>query len=90
MLMLLLMKYLTVGLEILLQTRLGNTFGSMKVWVGSFLMNVGFTMFAERKIYARLHGEKARHFHAIIGYRALEESVKNYGPEHPLTNLVPK
>jgi leukotriene-A4 hydrolase len=59
-----------------------------KTWE-HFWLNEGFTVYAERKIYGKMHGEKARHFHAIIGYRSLQESVNQFGAENPLTNLVP-
>jgi leukotriene-A4 hydrolase len=64
-----------------------------------FWLNVGFTMFVERKILARLHsaseeatdavGEQHRHFHALIGANALRDSVERYGAAHPFTALVP-
>ncbi|KAJ3082256.1 putative leukotriene A-4 hydrolase (LTA-4 hydrolase) (Leukotriene A(4) hydrolase), partial [Quaeritorhiza haematococci] len=43
-----------------------------------FWLNEGFTVFIERKIIGRLHGEPSRHFSAIIGLKALEESVDHF------------
>eukprot|EP00124_Ichthyophonus_hoferi_P000730 Ihof_evm14s29 gene=Ihof_evmTU14s29 len=53
-----------------------------------FWLNEGFTVFVERKIISRMYGEKHRHFHAIIGYHNLEESVNRMGHDNPLTQLV--
>lgn len=46
-------------------------------------------MFIERKIMGRLHGEKQSEFDAIIGWRALEEDIKLFGEDNPLTALQP-
>ena len=43
-----------------------------------FWLNEGFTVFIERKIAGRLHGEATRQFNAIIGYKALKESVDHF------------
>ncbi|KAJ3409863.1 hypothetical protein HDU80_008933 [Chytriomyces hyalinus] len=43
-----------------------------------FWLNEGFTMFVERRIVSRLHGEPARHFSALLGVKALQESVDHY------------
>ncbi|KAJ3228486.1 hypothetical protein HK099_000041 [Clydaea vesicula] len=40
-----------------------------------FWLNEGFTVFIERKIVEKLHGKKASHFSAILGYYHLKESV---------------
>merc|ERR550519_2614745 len=56
-----------------------------------FWLNEGFTVFTERKIVGRLHGEPARHFSAILRWRDLEETINNvFGPTNPFTALVPK
>jgi len=56
-----------------------------------FWLNEGFTVFTERKIVGRMHGEPARHFSAILRWKDLEETVNvNLGPTNPLTALVPK
>eukprot|EP00118_Oscarella_pearsei_P010672 m.66744 g.66744 ORF g.66744 m.66744 type:complete len:616 (+) comp35408_c0_seq2:224-2071(+) len=55
-----------------------------------FWMNEGFTVFLERKIASRLADEKARHFAYIGGWKTLQESVNQFGADHPFTTLVPK
>lgn len=40
-----------------------------------FWLNEGFTVFVERKILAKLYGEKARHFAAIGGLKDLKDAV---------------
>jgi len=55
-----------------------------------FWLNEGFTVFTERKILGRMRGEQMRHFHAILGWRDLEEAVMSqFGPTHAFTALVP-
>lgn len=53
-----------------------------------FWLNEGWTVWGERKITAKLHGPAAEDFSALIGWRALEESVDNFGAEHEFTKLV--
>ncbi|KAJ1567804.1 Leukotriene A-4 hydrolase, partial [Cladochytrium tenue] len=57
-----------------------------------FWLNEGFTKCVERKIISRMHGEAHRHFSAIIGEKALRESIKEFEkagrPE--FTHLCPK
>ncbi|KAI8920600.1 peptidase family M1-domain-containing protein [Entophlyctis helioformis] len=49
-----------------------------------FWLNEGFTVFIERKIVSRLHGEPSRHFSSIIGFKALKESVDHFDEiKHP-------
>eukprot|EP00339_Tiarina_fusa_P021910 CAMPEP_0117006132 /NCGR_PEP_ID=MMETSP0472-20121206/6474_1 /TAXON_ID=693140 ORGANISM="Tiarina fusus, Strain LIS" /NCGR_SAMPLE_ID=MMETSP0472 /ASSEMBLY_ACC=CAM_ASM_000603 /LENGTH=631 /DNA_ID=CAMNT_0004707519 /DNA_START=1 /DNA_END=1896 /DNA_ORIENTATION=- len=55
-----------------------------------FWLNEGFTVFTERKIYARLGGEPERHFDYILGNNDLINSIKLFGEDHPFTALVPK
>ncbi|KAJ3211256.1 Leukotriene A-4 hydrolase [Dinochytrium kinnereticum] len=43
-----------------------------------FWLNEGFTVCIERKIMGRLHGEPERHFSAIIGNQALNETIKQF------------
>ncbi|KAL2912780.1 Leucyl aminopeptidase yscIV [Polyrhizophydium stewartii] len=43
-----------------------------------FWLNEGFTVFIERKILGRLHGEATRHFDAIIGFGELKDAVERY------------
>ncbi|CAE7173705.1 hypothetical protein PTNB73_02532 [Pyrenophora teres f. teres] len=53
-----------------------------------FWLNEGWTTYLERRIAAAIHGEAHRHFSAIIGWKALEQSIENYGADHPYTKLV--
>ncbi|KAF1925208.1 leukotriene A-4 hydrolase [Didymella exigua CBS 183.55] len=53
-----------------------------------FWLNEGWTTYLERRIQAYIHGEAHRHFSAIIGWKALEESIERYGAEHEYTKLV--
>ncbi|KAL4781923.1 leukotriene A-4 hydrolase [Aspergillus varians] len=54
-----------------------------------FWLNEGWTVYLERRILATIHGEKYRHFSAIIGWKALGDSVEHYGHCHEFTKLVP-
>ncbi|KAI9269391.1 peptidase family M1-domain-containing protein [Sporodiniella umbellata] len=54
-----------------------------------FWLNEGWTVFIERKIAARLHGEPERQFSSIIGWKALKESVELFGETSPATVLKP-
>lgn len=55
-----------------------------------FWLNEGHTMYLERKILSKLHGEAYRDFSAVIGWNDLKESVKAYGKEEEFfTALVP-
>ncbi|CAG8832016.1 15949_t:CDS:10, partial [Gigaspora margarita] len=58
-------------------------------WEHSWL-NEGWTVFIERKIMGRLHGEATAEFNAIIGWRALEQDIELFGENNPLTALTPK
>ncbi|OAL03456.1 leukotriene A-4 hydrolase [Phaeosphaeriaceae sp. SRC1lsM3a] len=53
-----------------------------------FWLNEGWTTYLERRIQAAIHGEEHRHFSAIIGWKALEESIERYGKDHEYTKLV--
>jgi len=56
-----------------------------------FWLNEGFTVFTERKIVGLMHGEPARHFSAILGWKDLEETIKVVlGETNPYTALNPK
>ena len=67
-------------------------------WTGNLVTNLnfehfwlseGFTMFVERKILGRLHGEEYRDFSAILRWKLLTEIVeKDFGSDHPFTSLV--
>jgi leukotriene-A4 hydrolase len=54
-----------------------------------FWLNEGFTMFLERKILAKLHGEGWRQFNSHIGLADLRESVAQFGGDGPETALIP-
>ncbi|KAI9319681.1 peptidase family M1-domain-containing protein [Dichotomocladium elegans] len=54
-----------------------------------FWLNEGWTVFVERKIISHLRGELERQFSAIIGWKALKESVKLFGDNSPATVLNP-
>lgn len=54
-----------------------------------FWLNEGFTMFLERKILSRVHGEPFRQFDSLLGLNELKEDIKHLGQESPLTCLVP-
>ena len=49
----------------------------------------GFTVFLERKIIGRLHGEQALQFHAANGYLSLLDTIHQIGETHNFTALVP-
>lgn len=53
-----------------------------------FWLNEGWTTYLERRIQAVVHGEPHRDFSAIIGWKALEDSVKLFGEDHEFTKLV--
>ncbi|KAI5299195.1 hypothetical protein KEM56_003448 [Ascosphaera pollenicola] len=53
-----------------------------------FWLNEGWTTYLERRIMAAVHGEAHRHFSAIIGWKALVDSVERYGSDHDFTKLV--
>lgn len=53
-----------------------------------FWLNEGWTTYLERRIQGAIHGEAHRDFSAIIGWKALEESIERYGKEHPYTKLI--
>ncbi|PGH14820.1 leukotriene A-4 hydrolase [Helicocarpus griseus UAMH5409] len=53
-----------------------------------FWLNEGWTTYLERRILAAVHGEPYRHFSAIIGWKALTESVERYGNDHEFTKLI--
>lgn len=53
-----------------------------------FWLNEGWTTYLERRIAGFVHGEEHRHLSAIIGWKALEESIKLYGEDHEYTKLV--
>jgi len=55
-----------------------------------FWLNEGHTMYLERKILSKLHGEAYRDFSAIIGWNDLNAAIEAYGKEDEnFTALVP-
>ncbi|KAI9743973.1 MAG: hypothetical protein M1818_002707 [Claussenomyces sp. TS43310] len=53
-----------------------------------FWLNEGWTTYLERRIQAAVHGEPHRDFSAIIGWKALEDSIALFGADHEFTKLV--
>ncbi|KAE9976386.1 hypothetical protein EG328_002655 [Venturia inaequalis] len=53
-----------------------------------FWLNEGWTTYLERRIQAEIHGEPHRDFSAIIGWKALEDSITMYGEDHEFTKLI--
>ena len=54
-----------------------------------FWLNEGWTTYLERRIQAAIHGEPHRDFSAIIGWKALTDSIRLYGEDHEYTKLIP-
>ena len=55
------------------------------------VLMIGWTMFLERKITGRMHGNEFAEFNAILGWKALKDSMDQYGEdEHGFTQLVTK
>ena len=53
-----------------------------------FWLNEGWTTYLERRIQAAVHGEPHRDFSAIIGWKALQDSVAQFRETHEFTQLV--
>jgi len=54
-----------------------------------FWLNEGWTTYLERRLQAAIHGhDKYRDFSAIIGWKALVDSVDRYGHDHEFTKLI--
>lgn len=53
-----------------------------------FWLNEGWTTYLERRLQAAVHGEPHRDFSAIIGWKALEDSVTQFGAAHEFTKMV--
>ena len=53
-----------------------------------FWLNEGWTTYLERRIQAGLHGEPHRSFSAIIGWKALTDSIEFFGEDHEFTKMV--
>jgi leukotriene A-4 hydrolase/aminopeptidase len=52
-----------------------------------FWLNEGWTVFIERKILGRLHGEPARQFASLLGVKELQKDIDLFGADNPLTAL---
>ena len=53
-----------------------------------FWLNEGWTTYLERRLQAAAHGEPYRDFSAVIGWKALQDSVRQFGETHEFTKLV--
>ena len=53
-----------------------------------FWLNEGWTTYLERRLQAAVHGEAHRDFSAIIGWKSLQDSVKQFGDSHEFTKMV--
>ncbi len=54
-----------------------------------FWLNEGWTTYLERRIQAAVHGADAwRDFSAIIGQKALKDSIDQFGEHHEYTKLI--
>uniref|UniRef100_A0A8C8VR17 Leukotriene A(4) hydrolase n=1 Tax=Pelusios castaneus TaxID=367368 RepID=A0A8C8VR17_9SAUR len=54
-----------------------------------FWLNEGHTVYLERRIAGRLFGEQFRQFHALGGWRELQNTINTLGDKNPFTNLIP-
>lgn len=54
-----------------------------------FWLNEGWTTYLERRIQATVHGSDAyRDFSSIIGWKALSDSIAQFGEDHEFTKLI--
>lgn len=54
-----------------------------------FWLNEGWTTYLERRIQAIVHGgDQWRDFSAIIGWKALSDSIEQFGVDHEFTKLI--
>lgn len=55
-----------------------------------FWLNEGWTQYLERRLQAAMHGsDEHRDFSAIIGWKALSDSIAQFGEDHNFTKLIP-
>ena len=55
-----------------------------------FWLNEGWTTYLERRLQAAIHGgDKHRDFSAIIGWKALSDSIAQFGEDHDFTKMIP-
>lgn len=52
-----------------------------------YWLNEGWTVYLERRIIAAVHGESHFDFSAVLGWKALEDAVRAFGPDHEYTKL---
>lgn len=60
--------------EFLIEMSLVDRYGDMCAWL--FRLNEGHTVYLERRIGGRLFGEQFRQFHALGGWRELQNTVR--------------
>lgn len=55
-----------------------------------FWLNEGWTVYLERRIQAAVHNdERVRDFSALIGWKALSDSIAQFGEDHEFTKMIP-
>ena len=55
-----------------------------------FWLNEGWTVYLERRIQAAVHkDDKIRDFSALIGWKALSDSIAQFGEDHEYTKMIP-
>ncbi|KAF2725755.1 leukotriene A-4 hydrol [Polychaeton citri CBS 116435] len=55
-----------------------------------FWLNEGWTTYLERRLQAAIHGgDKYRDFSSIIGWKALTDSIEQFGEDHEFTKMIP-
>lgn len=52
-----------------------------------FWLNEGFTMYFERRIIEKLYGKDEADMQEVLGYKDLENGIKDFGKTHPDTRL---
>lgn len=54
-----------------------------------FWLNEGFTVYVERKVSEKLHGEDFSKVAAYLGNISMVENIESYGPDHTYSSLYP-
>ena len=55
-----------------------------------FWLNEGWTTYLERRLQAAIHkDDRYRDFSAIIGWKALSDSIAQFGEDHNFTKMIP-
>ncbi|KAL8342382.1 hypothetical protein RB598_004000 [Gaeumannomyces tritici] len=52
-----------------------------------YWLNEGWTMYLERRIIAAVRGQPYFDFSAVIGWKALEDAIEEFGADHEFTKL---